>query len=162
MNDIKLYKKPYLVFSDFNLISIYCATTRCNGKCKKDNPIVVCQNEEIREKLDEYKEYSGYEIYNIAKENKFCEAILFSGLDPLDDFENLITVIKEIRELNKNYPIAIYTGYTEDEIKEKIDMLRLYSPIYLKVGRYIPNRNSIVDKVTGVKLISDNQYFIKL
>lgn len=159
---MKLYKEPYLVFSDFHMNSLYCATTKCSGKCKENNPNVVCQNEDIKKHKDDYKNYSGKDLLSIAKNNSFCEAILFSGLDPIDDYDNLVGIIREIRNIDKEYPIVIYTGYAEDEIQKEIKELKTLNNIWLKVGRYIPNRESIIDRITGVKLISDNQYFIKL
>ena len=44
------------------------------------------------------------------------------------------------------------------EIKDKIEWLRLYQPIIVKYGRYIPNQASHYDSILGVKLASPNQY----
>ena len=55
-------------------------------------------------------------------------------------------------------PIVIYTGYTEDEVKEKFSPIYLYENIIIKYGRYIPNQKSHYDEILGVNLASDNQY----
>ena len=54
--------------------------------------------------------------------------------------------------------VVIYTGYKEEEILDKINVLKSYEPIIIKFGRYVPNQKSHYDDVLGVNLASDNQY----
>ena len=54
--------------------------------------------------------------------------------------------------------IVIYTGYTEEEIKDKVKWLSLYENIIIKFGRFVPNAEKHFDEVLGVELASPNQY----
>jgi hypothetical protein len=54
--------------------------------------------------------------------------------------------------------IVIYTGYNKEEILDKIEWLKLYGPIIVKYGRFIPNQQPHHDEVLGIKLASDNQF----
>ena len=64
----------------------------------------------------------------------------------------------------------IYTGYTKEELQNKIykdnisylDKLKQYKNIIIKYGRYIPNQTPHYDEVLGVNLASDNQYAERL
>ena len=95
------------------------------------------------------------------------EAICFQGLEPLDSYQDCLKIIKALRNSEnpkKDDDIVIYTGYTEDEVREKgfLDELRQYGNIVLKVGRFIPNQEQHFDDVLGVKLFGENQYGLRL
>lgn len=84
-------------------------------------------------------------------------------MEPLDSFNDIIDFLKELREnYNCKDTVVIYTGYKEEEIEDKLNILRKWGNVIIKVGRYIPNRKSRFDELLGVTLISDNQYAIKL
>ena len=61
-----------------------------------------------------------------------------------------------------NDDIVIYTGYTEEEVADKVYLLDLFPNIIIKYGRYIPGQEPHYDEVLGVKLASDNQYAKKI
>ena len=48
------------------------------------------------------------------RENGLAQAIVFGGLEPFDQFDELIHLIDLLRAATE-VPIVIYTGYTEDE-----------------------------------------------
>ena len=54
------------------------------------------------------------------------------------------------------------TGYYKEEIQDKIEWLKLYEPIIIKYGRFIPNQQPHYDETLGVMLASDNQYAERL
>lgn len=93
--------------------------------------------------------------------NPLTEAIVFGGLEPMDQFDELFALIKLFRKYT-NDDIVIYTGYYKEEISEKIQILQKIPRITIKFGRYTPNRESHFDELLGVILSSDNQYSEKI
>jgi hypothetical protein len=94
--------------------------------------------------------------------NPLTEAIIFSGLEPLDSFDDLNRFIKMFR-LFSDDDIVIYTGYTEKEILTKYQgsaILRERN-IIIKCGRFRPNQKPHYDELLGVNLASDNQYAVR-
>ena len=89
--------------------------------------------------------------------NGITEAVVIGGLEPLDTFEDTLQFIKDFRE-KSNDDIVIYTGFNEDEIEDKIVILRKFKNIIVKFGRYRPNFQKHFDEVLGVELASTNQY----
>ena len=84
---------------------------------------------------------------------------MFGGLEPLDQFDEIVEFIELLREVFKcEDDVVIYTGYNKDEISDQIDSLRKYKNIIVKFGRYVPNQPAHYDEVLGVYLASDNQY----
>ena len=105
-----------------------------------------------------------YDILDLIKrfnDNELSECIIFAGLEPLLQFEEIYEFIKIFRDTN-NEDIIIYTGYYLDEVKDKIDQLRNFKNIIIKFGRYKPNSNKIFDDNLKIYLASDNQYSIRL
>lgn len=89
------------------------------------------------------------------------ESIVFGGLEPLLQFNELVSLISKFREKTED-DIVIYTGYYPSEIEKEIEILKKYKNIIIKFGRYIPNRKSRYDEILGVTLASDNQYAEKI
>ena len=77
-------------------------------------------------------------------------------------FEDIISFIKYFREHGCDDDIVIYTGYYENEIKNKIDILKQYKNIVVKFGRYVPNDTEHYDSVLGVNLANKEQYGKKI
>jgi hypothetical protein len=77
-------------------------------------------------------------------------------------FEDIISFIKYFREHGCDDDIVIYTGYYENEIKDKIDILKQYKNIVVKFGRYVPNDTEHYDSVLGVNLANKEQYGKKI
>lgn len=83
--------------------------------------------------------------------------MIFSGLEPFDSFEDMLNLIIGYRQTT-NDDLIIYTGYTEKEIENKINILKHYKNIIVKFGRFIPNQESHYDELLGINLASPNQY----
>jgi len=95
--------------------------------------------------------------------NKLTKAIVFGGLEPFEQFNEMAWFISVLRyNYRCNDDIIIYTGYYPDEIETEVKLLSEFENIIIKFGRYVPDRPSRVDEVLGVELASDNQYAIKI
>lgn len=145
---------------NYRKMSMFIGAISCTWKCCKDAglPCSVCQN----------YPWSDYEVVAMPNKeiierymsNPLTEAIVFGGLEPMDQFLELLGFIKEFRQVSED-DIVIYTGYNREEIKEKVHMLSLYPNIIIKYGRYVPNINTTYDDELGVTLASENQYAIR-
>jgi len=147
--DFVNYKKP----------SMFIGTISCGGKCciEAGIPMSVCQN-------DGWRSCASIDIptSKLCKrylDNDITSAIVFGGLEPFEQTDEMFSVIKSLRLIyHCNDDIVIYTGYNPEEIMEDVEFLKRLPNIIIKYGRYIPNRSSRYDDVLGVTLASDNQY----
>lgn len=146
IEDFLQYKKP----------SMFIITSKCSFKCEKECGIKgICQNSRLA-KLP-IIDVPINRIIDLFDNNRITKSIVFGGLEPFDQWEDLYCFIMRFRENHKD-DIVIYTGYREDEIQDKIKILELYENIIVKFGRYIPNQKPHLDPILGVELVSDNQY----
>ena len=149
--DIVNYKKT----------SMFIATCYCDFKCckQKNLDICICQNSPI----------ASSKIINISNErlvkryikNKLTHAIVFGGLQPFKQFDQLLQFIKCFRQQIED-DIVIYTGYYESQLEQQIQKLKQYNNIIIKFGRYIPCQEVHFDQILGVNLASNNQYAKKI
>lgn len=139
------YKKP----------SMFISFPKCSFKCDKECGSKVCQNSSLATSPSVFVEIN--KLVHRYLSNPITRAIVIGGLEPFDSPIELFTLIDKIRE-NTDDDIVIYTGYTENELTDKIIMLSLEKNIIIKFGRFIPNQNSHYDSVLGVNLSSGNQY----
>ena len=151
------YKKPSMI--------IMCPT--CSFKCDKECGEQVCQNSALATSPD--IQIDNFSIVDRYLKNPITKAIVFSGLEPFDSFEDMYSIVYALRQRNCTDDVVIYTGYDRDEISTMkradgffyIDSLILLRPIIVKYGRYKPNQKMKYDKILGVNLASDNQYAIR-
>lgn len=144
--DFVNYKKP----------SMFLAFPRCSFKCDKECGRQVCQNSALANEKN--IEITLDKIINRYMTNPITKALVCGGLEPFDSWDDLQCLILNFRYYTNN-DIVIYTGYYKEEIdKEKIDWLKLYSPIIIKYGRFIPNNKGYFNNDLGVELASKNQY----
>lgn len=143
------YKKPCMVIE----------FPYCSFKCDKECGKQVCQNGALAnspnisiERMDLVDRYL---------KNDITQSIVMQGLEALDSWNDLITLIFLFR-CYTNDDIVIYTGYNESEVSEQIERLRYFKNIIIKFGRYIPNQQAHYDNILGVNLASNNQYAIKI
>lgn len=148
---------------NYKKISMFIALPFCNGKCYKELGLdcSICQNDALRNSpilnINDDKIIERYLL------NPLTSAIVFGGLEPFDSFNELDEFIEKFRtKFLIEDDIVIYTGYKLEEIKDKLEILKKYKNIIIKVGRYIPNSKKIFDKTLGATLASDNQYAFKL
>lgn len=146
--DFVNYKKP----------SMFIGFSKCSFKCDKEFGSCICQNSSLANSPT--IEIAEDEIVKRYISNPITSSIVCGGLEPFDTFEELLKLVKEVRKLT-NDDIVIYTGYKYSEIEKKIDILKKYKNIIIKLGRYIPNSNKIYDEILGVNLSSENQYAIR-
>ena len=145
--DFVNYKKP----------SMFIAFPSCTFKCEKECGQKMCQNSSLVQSPN--KTVGVKTILNHYINNPITSAIVMGGLEPFDSEEDLLILIAYLRVATQD-DIVVYTGYTEDEIKNKeiYKELLKFSNIIIKFGRFIPNQQPHYDEVLGVKLASDNQY----
>lgn len=143
--DFVNYKKP----------SMYIAFPSCTFKCEREYGQKMCQNSSLVRSPD--IEIGVDALIERYMDNQITKAVVCAGLEPLDNWEDLQCFIMNFRYWSGD-EIVIYTGYNKNEIQDKIEWLRLYEPIIIKYGRFIPNQQSHYDSILGVQLASDNQY----
>ena len=147
--DFVNYKKPSMVIM----------FPHCTFKCEKDCGERVCQNGALAQSPN--ITISMKELCSRYMSNFISQAIVCGGLEPMDSFEDLLSLVLTLRyEYQCNDDIIIYTGYTEREcvLNGWMDELSRIENITVKFGRYVPNQEAHFDEVLGVMLASDNQY----
>lgn len=147
MEDFVNYKKP----------SMFIGFPTCSFKCCKEGnfPIEVCQNCELANASTiEVDVNSLIERY---MSNPITKAVVCGGLEPLDSWEDLQCFITNFRHWSGD-SVVVYTGYNKVEIEDKVELLKQFSNIIIKFGRFIPNQQPHYDEVLGVELASPNQY----
>ena len=136
---------------------MFIATTTCDFKCDRDCGRQICQNAELAHQ-DNIHTGDDYLINRYLK-NPISKAIVFGGLEPFDQWQELFTFIQKLRmQYGCKDPVVIYTGYTEQEIDGQLRFLMSMPNIIVKFGRFIPDQQPHPDPVLGVNLASDNQY----
>ena len=151
VEDFLNYKKP----------SLFIITSICDWKCCREChiPESVCQNNPLVK--NPTVDINDNKIIKLYLENDIVKAVVFGGLEPMLQFQELVSFIDKFRKVSED-DIVIYTGYYKNKIKKEVEILKKYKNIIIKFGRYIPNRKSKYDEVLGVTLASDNQYAEKI
>lgn len=148
--DFLQYKKP----------SMFIITSFCSFKCEKEADCPgMCQNTSLAT-ANIINAKDNYIVERFLC-NNISKAIVFGGLEPFDQKDELYSLIECFRQ-RTNCDIVIYTGYTEDELTAEMEYLKQYPNIIIKFGRYIPNQYPHLDETLGVELASDNQYAKKI
>lgn len=157
---MKLKNIIYEDFVNYKKISMFILTTACSFKCEKEaNCIGMCQNSELVK--SKTIEIDNEILINRYLNNDITESVVIGGLEPFDTFEDTLQFIKDFREKSDD-DIVIYTGFNEDEIENKIVILKKFKNIIVKFGRYRPNFQKHFDEVLGIELASPNQYAKKI
>ena len=147
-------------FLQYKLPSMFIITSTCDFKCEKEAHCKgMCQNSELV-KADTV-DVNDKAIVDRYLNNNITKAIVFGGLEPFDQFEELVKLISLFRQYTNDI-IIVYTGYYKQEIEDKLKLLKQFDNIIIKYGRYIPNSKSKYDDVLGITLASENQYAEKL
>lgn len=144
-------------FVNYKLPSMFIATATCSFKCDSECGRQVCQNSELAV-LDDIHTGDDYLIRRYLR-NSITKAVVFGGLEPFDQWQELFTFIQKLRiQYECRDPVVIYTGYREEEIDGEIRMLMSMPNIIVKFGRFVPDQLPHRDPILGVDLSSDNQY----
>lgn len=146
-------------FVNYKYPSMFIGMPTCSFKCDKECGQPICQNSALAAAPS--IEIDNKEIIERYISNPITEAIVFGGLEPFDDFNEIYTFIADFRQYRKD-DIVIYTGYYPDEISSYLDRLSVFENIIIKFGRFIPNKPHRFDELLGVQLSSDNQWSEKL
>lgn len=161
-------------YINYKKCSMFIATNTCNFKCEHEDSNIHCQNSSIvKQKPIETT------IRSLIKrfDNSLAKAVVFGGLEPFDQFYELVNFIISFRLTEHKNDIVIYTGYTEEEVANIklhvidhdinayiywniFDIIKNHrlSNVIIKFGRYKSNLPEVFDELLGVKLISNNQY----
>ena len=146
--DFVNYKAPCLTIE-----SPICKDFKCDRECG----VQVCQNWSLAKAP--IIDIPNFKILDLYFKSDITKAICFQGLEPFDTFDDLYDFIMNFRyDRECNDDIVIYTGYKEEEIVDKIELLKKFNNIIIKFGRYIPNQEKHYDEILGVELASPNQY----
>lgn len=147
--------------TNYKKMSMFIGTCKCDFKCciEIGEDICMCQNSEIAQQKTH--QLSNSKIIKRYLNNSLTSAIVFGGLEPMLQFDELFDFIKDFREVCDD-DIVIYTGYYENEIEEKINKLKEFKNIIIKFGRFIPGQRSHLDKILKVKLANKEQYAKKI
>lgn len=144
---------------NYKQMCMYIAFPHCSFKCERECGFACCHNAELVN--SENINISANALVSRYMHNNLTHALVCAGLEPFDDFDDLLDLIDIFRQHTLD-DIVIYTGYTEDEVRDKVKQLKSYQNIIVKFGRFIPNSNNRYDGVLGVNLASENQYAIKI
>lgn len=147
--DFVNYKKP----------SMFLVFPYCTFKCDKEAGCQVCQNSSLA--AAHILEVSLEALVKRYLDNPISHALVCGGLEPLDSFDELLELVKTFRGMTSD-DIVIYTGYTEEEVSDKIVKLQEYPNIIVKFGRFRYNDKSRYDEILGITLASENQYAKKI
>ena len=143
-------------FVNYKYPSMFIATSICSFKCEKECGIKgMCQNHPLTTAPS--IEFPDERIVKRFLSNDISKAVVFGGLEPFDQFEELLELVSKFRT-QTSADIVIFTGYTELELSDKIQPLSQFKNIIIKFGRYIPNQKPHYDEVLGIELASNNQY----
>lgn len=123
----------------------------CTHHCYK------CHNEKTWD-FNLGKTCSLEQIDKIIENNPHTDGITLSGGDPLDQYEDCLTLCKHIKNKYKDLNIILYTGYTYEQIIQKHHE-EIYSYIdYLVDGLFIYEKLDLTLLFRG----STNQRFIDI
>lgn len=163
--DFTSYKKPSMV------IGFPSCTFKCERECGHKG---MCQNLSLA--IAPNIEINNELIVERYLKNPITKAIIMAGLEPFDSASSLVELINCLRR-NTDDDIVIYTGYTEEEVKNMhytihyswgkqsysyFGEIAKHPNIIIKYGRFRPNEESHYDAVLGVKLASSNQYAVRI
>lgn len=145
----------YEDFINYKKASMVISFPRCNWKCEKECGMQVCQNSALAQAPD--IEISVDKIIERYLNNGISESVVVGGLEPLDSWSDLLLFIEKFRRKSQD-DLVIYTGYNKEEITDKINILKRFSNITIKFGRFLPGHEKHYDEVLGVELASPNQH----
>lgn len=144
-------------FVNYKIASMNISTSTCSFKCDYEAGCQCCQNSELA--LQPTIDVPTCSIIERYLSNPITHAIVFAGLEPLDQFAEVLFFIHMLREhYHCNDTVVIYSGYYESEVASKIAELKSYPNIIVKYGRFIPNSQTRYDTELGIVLASNNQY----
>lgn len=146
-------------FVNYKVPSMLICMPYCSFKCDLENGTQLCHNWHLSKQPN--LEVSMKKLIDRYLDNEITKAIIFLGLEPMDSSEEVISFIELFRKRSQD-DIVIYSGYTEEEMKKELDVLKQFDNIIVKFGRYRPNQEKHFDEELGVCLANDEQYAVRL
>lgn len=147
-------------FVNYKLPSMFISTSTCSFKCDRESGESCCQNSSLAQA--QAFDVEDDNIISRYLQNHITKAIVFGGLEPFDQFDELTHFVSALRAAGCRDDVVIYTGYNKNEISQEIWVLSAFPNVIVKFGRYIPNSQPRLDGVLGVMLASNNQYAEKI
>ena len=148
-------------FVNYKVPSMFISMNTCTLKCDIENGTHDCQNSHLLKQPS--VDIDIVDLVCRYLTNPITEAVVFGGLEPFDQLTDLYDFIFELRYAQENNDdVIIYTGYTEEEVAGKLEVLYQFPNIIVKFGRYRPDEKPHFDRILGVNLASDNQYAKKI
>ena len=149
------------VFGDYKKSSLLLSTISCDWKCEKEGltPTGTCQN--CGSVAMETIEVDNKEVVKMFNNNNMVDAIIFAGLEPMLQIDEVLEFVELFRKTNSE-EVIIFTGYNLEEVQESISKLVKFKNVIVKFGRYIANSKPRYDEVLGIELASENQYAVKI
>lgn len=146
-------------FVNYRKPSMFIGFPSCTFKCERECGKKCCQNSSLAQSpnIDVDTRY----ILKRYVHNNITSAVVCGGLEPFDSWQDLKGLITLLRNHTSD-DIVIYTGYYEEEIKDKIELLKQFPNIIIKLGRFIVDDEPVFDDVLGVTLASSNQKGVKI
>lgn len=150
---------------NYQKTSMYLAFPNCSFKCERECGKKICQNSPLVTRP--IIEISVEDICERYINNPITKSIVCAGLEPFDSRYDLLAIIDTLRRKhNCEDDFVIYTGYTEEELKDKNNIeinflyenLKNYNNVIIKFGRFIPDQEKHYDEILGIELASSNQY----
>ena len=125
---------------------MFIITSTCDFKCEREAHCKgMCQNSELAQA--DTIEVNDKDIVYRYLNNDITKAIVFGGLEPFDQFEELFNLISLFRQYTNDI-IILYTGYYKQEIEDKLESLKQFDNIIIK---YHPRETKEVrNKIEGV------------
>ena len=142
-------------FINYKKCSMFLIFPHCSFKCERECGKRICQNSPLANAP--IIEMSEDDIVKRFMNDSMEESLVAGGLEPMDSFEELVSLIHKFRK-STDADFIIYTGYNKEEIEDKLETLRQHKNIVVKFGRFIPDNPHHRDDVLGVELASPNQY----
>lgn len=148
-------------FVNYKIPSMFICTSYCDLKCDKESGKGCCQNSPLL-KLRPIS-VTDEDIIKRYLLNDITHAIVFGGLEPFMQFDELYQLIRKFRiTYFCSDTVVIYTGYNRSEIEDRVNSLAEFDNIIIKFGRFVPDDEKRFDDILGVELASRNQYAEKI
>lgn len=148
-------------FVNYKVPSMMISAASCSFKCELECGREVCQNSELAKAKTIV--ISDDKLIRRYLDNPITHAIVFGGLEPLDQLPELHEFLKKLREkYHCDDTVVIYTGYKMEEVMLSMLAMMPLGNIIVKFGRFIPDQDKHFDEILGVELASPNQYAVKI
>ena len=141
---------------------MFISAVSCDFKCMKELKvdIGICQNMKILKLPNKRVTISS--IFKRYISNPITTSIVIGGLEPMLQFQEILSLIHYFRIQGCKDDFVIYTGYYPYEIEKEVKELKSFDNIIIKYGRFMPNSTSKYDNILGISLSSKNQHAEKI